>query len=179
MDVFEMLIGAQPRSWRRQRLMALGWVAATLVITVGATWALLEANGALDAVRAAAPSPVFWGRMRRGFAEGMVHVDVIVVLITLCTIALAVFYRYSVVHPPTVRRRVWPGTLVAISLWVLVSCAFGAWVSKIAQYTVYYGSLATVAVILLWLYLTSLALLVGAEVNARLEGVGNRTMIPL
>ena len=41
----------------------------------------------------------------------------------------------------------------------------------IGHYAVYYGSLATVAVILLWLYLTSLALVVGAEVNAQLEGV--------
>jgi membrane protein len=66
---------------------------------------------------------------------------------------------------------VWTGTLVALLLWALVSWAFGTYVRTIAHYAVFYGSLATVAVILLWLYLTSLALVVGAEVNAVLEGM--------
>ncbi len=179
MDVFELLVGARQRSWRRQRLMAVGWVAATLTIAVAATWALLEVNGALDAIRTAAPGPGFLGRARHGLAGGLVQLDVIVVLLTLCTLALAVFYRFSVEHPPVIRRRVWPGTFAAMTLWTLVSWAFGTWVSTLGHYTVYYGPMATVAIVLLWLYLTSLALLVGAEINARLEGVGNRTLIPL
>ena len=65
---------------------------------------------------------------------------------------LAIFYRTAVVHPPGVRRRVWPGTIVALLFWALVSWAFGHYVRTIAHYAVYYGSLATVAVILLWLY---------------------------
>ena len=75
------------------------------------------------------------------------------------------------IHPRGVRRRVWAGTIVALVLWGLVSWAFGTYVKAIADYAVYYGSLATVAVILLWLYLSSLSLLVGAEVNAHLEGM--------
>ena len=63
-----------------------------------------------------------------------------------------------------------PGTFVAMTLWAIVSWAFGTYVRTIGDYAVYYGSLATVAVTLLWLYLTSLSLLVGAEVNALLEG---------
>ena len=179
MDVFELLIGARPRSWWRQRLMALCWVAATLATAIGATWVLLEANGALEAVHTAAPGHQLAGRIPRGLAAGLAAVDVIAVLVGLCTLSLASFYRFAVEHPRAVRRRVWPGTVVAMTLWVVTSCAFGAWVSTIGHYAVYYGSLATVAVLLLWLYLTSLSLLVGAEVNARLEGVGNRTLIPL
>ncbi len=86
-------------------------------------------------------------------------------------VALAIFYRTAVRHPPGVHRKVWTGTFVALLLWALVSWAFGTYVSTIAHYAVFYGSLATVAVILLWLYLTSLALVVGAEVNANLEGM--------
>ncbi len=84
---------------------------------------------------------------------------------------LAGFYRYAVEHPPNVRRRVWPGALTAIVSWLLVSWAFGAYAVSIADYAFYYGSLAAVAILLVWLYLTSLALVVGAEVNAQLEGL--------
>jgi membrane protein len=81
------------------------------------------------------------------------------------------FYRFAVEHPPGVRRRVWPGAAAAIAWWLVVSWAFGAYVVSIADYALYYGSLAAVAVLLVWLYLTSLALVLGAEVNAELEGV--------
>ncbi len=84
---------------------------------------------------------------------------------------LASFYRYAVEHPPRVRRRVWPGAMAAILSWLLVSWAFGAYAVSIADYAFYYGSLAAVAILLVWLYLTSLALVVGAEVNAQLEGL--------
>ncbi len=84
---------------------------------------------------------------------------------------LAGFYRYAVEHPPGLRRRVWPGVTSAISFWLLVSWAFGDYVASIADYALYYGSLAAVAVLLVWLYLTSLALVIGAEVNAQLEGL--------
>jgi uncharacterized BrkB/YihY/UPF0761 family membrane protein len=84
---------------------------------------------------------------------------------------LAGFYRFAVEHPAGVRRRVWPGAAAAIGSWLLVSWGFGAYVVSIADYALYYGSLAAVAVLLIWLYITSLALVVGAEVNAELEGV--------
>jgi len=84
---------------------------------------------------------------------------------------LAGFYRYAVEHPAGVRRRVWPGAVAAIVSWLIVSSAFGNYAVSIADYALYYGSLAAVAVLLIWLYLTSLTLVVGAEVNAQLEGL--------
>jgi membrane protein len=84
---------------------------------------------------------------------------------------LAGLYRFAVVHPPGVRRHVWAGALAAVAFWLAVSWAFGAYAVSIADYAVYYGGLAAVAVLLMWLYLSSLSLIVGAEVNAQLEGV--------
>jgi membrane protein len=92
-------------------------------------------------------------------------------MLVLGMILLAGFYRFAVVHPPGVRRRFWPGTVTAVVLWLLVSYAFGEYVTSMSSYALYYGSLAAVAVMLVWLYLTSLTLVVGAEVNAQLEGV--------
>jgi len=82
---------------------------------------------------------------------------------------LAAFYRYAVVHPKGVRRRVWPGAFTAVASWLVVSWFFGLYVVSMSSYALYYGSLAAVAVMLIWLYLTSLSLVVGAEVNAQLE----------
>src|SRR5262249_39602935 len=84
---------------------------------------------------------------------------------------LAGFYRYAVEHPTGVRRRAWPGAFVATVCWLVVSWGFGAYVVSLGDYAAYYGSLAAVAVLLIWLYLTSLTLCIGAEVNAQLEGI--------
>jgi membrane protein len=82
------------------------------------------------------------------------------------------FYRFAVEHPPGVARRVWPGAAAAVVSWLAVSWVFGAYVSSsVATYALYYGSLAAVAILLIWLYLTSLALVLGMEVNAELEGL--------
>jgi len=56
-------------------------------------------------------------------------------------------------------------------VWLVISSVFGLYVKSLAEYAVFYGSLAAVAVLLVWLWLTSLAILVGAELNAQLEGL--------
>lgn len=95
-----------------------------------------------------------------------------IVMMAVGFAGLAVFYRYAVEHPAGIHRRALPGAATAVVSWLIVSWAFGAYVISLGTYAVYYGSLAAVAVLLVWLYLSSLALLLGAEVNAYLEGVG-------
>jgi uncharacterized BrkB/YihY/UPF0761 family membrane protein len=85
------------------------------------------------------------------------------------TALLACLYRFSVVHMPGERPRVWPGTVASIACWLGVSWAFGVYAASIAQYALFYGSLAAVAVLLVWLYLTSLSIILGVEINAMLE----------
>lgn len=91
--------------------------------------------------------------------------------VLFATAVLASFYRLAVKHSKRVARRVLPGAVLAVVLWLLVSWAFGLYVSTLAEYAVFYGSLAAVAVLLVWLWLTSLAILVGAELNSQLEGL--------
>jgi membrane protein len=61
------------------------------------------------------------------------------------------------------------GALVAIVVWLVASAAFGLYVATFASYNKTYGSLAGVVVFLLWLWITNLALLFGAELDAELE----------
>ena len=61
------------------------------------------------------------------------------------------------------------GAIVAILVWVVASAAFGFYVANFSSYNKTYGSLAGVIVFLLWLWITNLALLFGAELDAELE----------
>jgi membrane protein len=66
-------------------------------------------------------------------------------------------------------RFITPGSVVGVVLWVLASWGFSKYVSNFGSYDKTYGSLGGVIVLLLWMWLSALVLLVGAEVNAFLE----------
>jgi membrane protein len=61
------------------------------------------------------------------------------------------------------------GAVVAILVWVLASVAFAIYVANFSSYERTYGSIGAVIVSLLWLWITNLALLLGAEIDAELE----------
>ena len=110
-------------------------------------------------------------RMHRALATPDEKMIAAVLLLVTGFALLAGFYRFAVEHPPGVRRRVLPGAFTAVGSWLVVSWAFGEYAGSIADYALYYGGLAAVAILLLWLYLTSLSLVIGAEVNAQFEGL--------
>jgi len=62
-----------------------------------------------------------------------------------------------------------PGSVLAAVLWLLASLAFRYYVTNFADYNATYGSLGGVIVLMLWFYMSSLAILVGAEMNAEIE----------
>jgi membrane protein len=68
------------------------------------------------------------------------------------------------------RQRVLPGTLVFVPLWLLMSWLFSVYVSNFGNYNKIYGSMGTIIVLMLWLYMTSYALIIGGEVNAIVSG---------
>ncbi len=93
------------------------------------------------------------------------------VLLGVVVVMVAVLYYWT----PNVRqprfRWVSVGAAVAIVAWVLASIGFGFYVTSFGSYAKTYGSLAGIVVFLLWLWITNLALLFGAEVDAELERV--------
>lgn len=82
---------------------------------------------------------------------------------------IALLYRWGPARPRQRTAWVTPGAVVATALWVAVSLGFSNYVSTFDAYTETYGSLAGVIVLLMWLWLTALVILVGAEVNAEIE----------
>jgi membrane protein len=66
-------------------------------------------------------------------------------------------------------RWVTPGGILAVVVWVLASVAFAVYVANFGSYNKTYGSLASVIIFLVWLWLSNTAILLGAELNAELE----------
>jgi membrane protein len=66
-------------------------------------------------------------------------------------------------------RWITPGGIVAVLLWALFSAAFAYYVANFGTYNKTYGTLAAVIVFLIWLWLTNMAILLGAEYNAEIE----------
>lgn len=86
--------------------------------------------------------------------------------------ALLVFsYIYYVT--PDVHQRgfrsVLPGALVGVALWLAASAAFSTYLANFKSFNVTYGSFAAAIILLVWLWLTNVALVFGAEVNAEIE----------
>jgi membrane protein len=74
-------------------------------------------------------------------------------------------------------RWILPGALVATMLWLLGSIAFSFYVANFGSYSGTYGSLAGGIVLLLWLYLTNVAVLFGAQFAAELERTANAARV--
>ena len=159
---FEVIFHAPPRGYWVRRAMAVGCVLASFVlfaIVTAATIYLASAFGPVGArvITFTLPAAVSIG-------------------------ALTVFFRIAVRRPRTTRRRLLPGALVTVALWTVLSLVFSFYVTKLARYVTLYGGLAAVAILLFWLWILSLAVLVGGEVNAQLEGVRddpNETPLPM
>jgi membrane protein len=91
------------------------------------------------------------------------------VIAALFLLMIALIYYAS----PNVKQRgftwITPGGLVALVVWLLASAGFGLYVSQFGSYNKTYGSMAGVVILLIWMWITNLAILFGHELNAERE----------
>ena len=91
------------------------------------------------------------------------------VLIVLVSLMLAILYYAA----PNVRqpgfRWVSPGGIAAVLLWIVASAAFAFYVANFGSYNKTYGTLGGVITFLVWLWISNIAVLLGAELNAEIE----------
>jgi membrane protein len=82
---------------------------------------------------------------------------------------------YAIVYyaAPNVEVRHWqyitPGAVFGVGAWILASLGFFFYVSTFSSYSATYGAFAAVVILLIWLYLTSSILLLGAELNVVID----------
>ncbi|HEX7334255.1 MAG TPA: YihY/virulence factor BrkB family protein [Pyrinomonadaceae bacterium] len=84
-------------------------------------------------------------------------------------LAFALIYYFA----PDFREQSWawltPGAAIGVALWLLVSIGFRVYLSFFDSYSATYGSLGAVIILMLWLYFTGAAVLIGGEVNSEIE----------
>ncbi len=91
------------------------------------------------------------------------------VLVLIVSLMLAILYYAA----PNIRqpgfRWVSPGGIVAVLLWIVASAAFALYVANFGSYNETYGSIGAVIIFLVWLWISNIAVLLGAEFNAEIE----------
>jgi membrane protein len=90
------------------------------------------------------------------------------VIFGLVSLAIAIVYYFA---PDAEQEWIWitPGSLFSAFLWLCVSLGFKFYVANFGSYNATYGAIGGVIVLMLWFYLSGLAVLVGAELNAEIE----------
>ncbi len=110
-------------------------------------------------------------RFRRQFPGNVLELRALewLVLIVLLSVSFAVLYRFA----PNVHRPQWrwstPGAMCAIILWIAATFVARVYFERVNDYTTTYGHLNGVVILLLWLYATNGAVLVGGEMNSEIE----------
>jgi membrane protein len=147
----------EKRSFIRQTLLSLAFTAGAilgfvLMLTLGVAIPLvLAAFGAADWTKAAV------GVLR------------LVLLWSVMVLGLAVVYRYAPSREHARWRWVTAGSLIAATLLLGASAAFGFYVTNFAGYAKTYGALGGVVVLLMWFFISSIIVIVGAQINAETE----------
>jgi len=156
-DALNVAHGAvEARSWWTRRLVALVltvglalFVLTALVLVIFGERVGAEVAGALGLGRA---FTLGWRLLRWPLVVGGLLVAV-----------LLVYHSGPAASPPL--HRLVPGSACAVAAWLLTSSALRVYVAHFGSYDATYGSIGGVIVLMLWFYLSSLSLLVGAEIN--------------
>jgi membrane protein len=115
------------------------------------------------------PSPFF------GFGDSIVLTAIGWIVTVIAVVVLfSVFYYLAPNRDQPSWRWVSPGGLIGAAIWIVGSVLFAVYVSTFNSYGKTYGPLGGVIVLILWLYLSSLAVLLGGELNAELERQADR-----
>lgn len=156
----------ETRSWWKVRLISVVLtialatliIAALAIVLYGGTIgdALASAYGLSDAFNA------MWSILQWPIALGFV----------LFTFNL--IYNIAPNVPGHRRRWLSPGAFVAVALWLAISFLFRLYLHFFNSYSVTYGSLGALIILMLWFYMTGVAILIGGEVNCELDPECNR-----
>ena len=90
-------------------------------------------------------------------------------LVLLATAVAATLYRFGPSREDAKWKWITPGSQFAAVAWLLLTVAFGFYVSHLTNYSATYGSLGAVVALLTWLYLSAYAFVFGAELNSEIE----------
>ena len=148
------------RPWWKVQLTAI-------LLTIGVALFILISFALVIVGPTLAEKVADWVHMGAAFEWTWKIVQWPVVIALACT-GIAMIYYFA---PDAEQDWVWltPGSIVSTILWLLTSLAFKYYVVNISSYAATYGALGGVIVLMLWFYISGLAILFGAEMNAEIE----------
>lgn len=151
----------ETRPWWKQRLTAIGltmalsvFIISALVLVVAGSWI---ADWLATTFGLGSTFPLAWKIIQWPVVLGCI------------IIAFALIYYFA----PDLHEQKWhwltPGAAIGVMLWLLVSIGFRVYLNFFDSYSATYGSLGAVIILMLWLYFTGLAVLIGGEINSEIE----------
>lgn len=151
----------ESRPWWKQRLTAISLTVALSVFIIVALVLVVAGGHIADSLAAAyglgETFPLAWKIIQWP------------AVLACMTFAFALIYYFA----PDLHQQAWqwltPGAAIGVVLWLLVSLAFRLYLHFFDSYSATYGSLGAVIILMLWLYFTGAAVLVGGEVNSEIE----------
>lgn len=153
----------ETRPWWKHRLMAIGLTIALAALIITALLLVLYGGRIVD-------------MLAHNYALGSFFVLSWKIaqwplVLAFMLLAFALIYYFA----PDLREQKWmwitPGAVLGVFLWLLVSFGFRLYLNFFDSYSNTYGSLGAVIILMLWLYLTGVAVLVGGELNSELESL--------
>lgn len=160
----------ETRPWWKQRAIAVGLTVALSILIIAALLLVLAGGRIADVLAShyalGSLFTITWKVLQWPIALGFM------------LLAFALIYYFA----PDLRDQDWkwltPGSVIGVVLWLIVSFAFKGYLHFFDSYSKTYGSLGAVIVLMLWLYLTGLAVLIGGEVNSELEDAAAKQGAP-
>ena len=151
----------ETRAWYRLKVQSIALTFATVVL-IGATMGIF-----------------FYGwriaQVALGAAGLQIESQIVLASIQWIAVILVLLFGCELIYNilPNFKKLVWiwitPGSVVAILLWIMLTSGFRLYLEFFDSYNLTYGSLGAVIILMLWLYLTSIALLIGGLINALLS----------
>ena len=151
----------ESRSWWKTRLTAIILTIALSILIISALVLVVAGSHIADALASTygfgSAFPTTWKILQWPF------------VLACMMLAFALIYYFA----PDFDKQKWkwltPGAAIGVALWLLVSLGFRVYLHFFDSYSATYGSLGAVIILMLWLYFTGAAVLIGGEINSEIE----------
>ncbi|MXV16567.1 YihY/virulence factor BrkB family protein [Hufsiella ginkgonis] len=154
----------ESRSWLKQRLVALALTLVTVTALIMGLGIITIGEYILSVIRSNTPD----FHLKESFWTFLIDLGKWFILVCVYFITISILYRYG---PATAKK--WrlfsAGAWMATTLALLTFWGFAIYISNFTSYNKLYGSIGTLIVVMVWLYINSLIILVGFELNASID----------
>ncbi len=159
-DTLNVAYGVEEtRGWLKKKLIALGVLLAVAVLFLAGSAALLAGPGISDAVGLGGVGRAVWAVAQWPLA-----------FLLIASAFWIIYYVLPSKDQSDCKKTLFKASAVAAALWLLATFAFRLYVANFSSYSATYGFIGAFIVLLLWMYVTSLVILLGGEIAAEMEG---------